>query len=224
MTTIDLIAKAVSAILGTLAALHLYWAAGGLWPGRSTRKLIDTVIGNPRRNRMPPAWLTAFVGLALAAIAILPLIIAPVFQWSALALLFERDFGSHGRSILGGTGVPRSRHCGLPAVLAPPPSSAAVRDPGCVPLFAAMPALGAGLYLTSIWLFWRSYRYEPLTRTVCPGLMGSRAGNRPRPSASCRRAAPASAARTGNRRRRSGSHPAAAPDRLCPARAPRAVP
>ena len=89
MTTIDLIAKAVSAVLGTLAALHLYWAAGGLWPGGSTSKLIDAVIGDPRLDRMPPAWLSALVGLALAAAAILPLSVAPVFPNGALSLYFS---------------------------------------------------------------------------------------------------------------------------------------
>ena len=81
------IAIAMSAILGAIAALHLYWAAGGLWPGRSPRGLIDAVIGNPRRSEMPPAWLTAFVGVALAGIATLPLIIAPFF-WIPLGLPF----------------------------------------------------------------------------------------------------------------------------------------
>lgn len=89
MTTIELIAKAVSAILGALAALHLYWAAGGLWPGGSARKLIDTIIGNPRRDRMPPAWLSALVGLALAAAAILPLSVVPVFPDGALSHYFS---------------------------------------------------------------------------------------------------------------------------------------
>ena len=82
-----LIVIPMSAILGAAAALHLYWAAGGLWPGRSPRRLIDTVIGNPRRNEMPPAWLSALVGVALAGIATLPIIIAPVF-WVPLGLPF----------------------------------------------------------------------------------------------------------------------------------------
>jgi Protein of unknown function (DUF3995) len=67
------IAIPVSVILGAISALHFYWAAGGLWPGRSPRELIDTVIGDPRLDRMPPAWLTALVGLALAGTAIVPL-------------------------------------------------------------------------------------------------------------------------------------------------------
>jgi hypothetical protein len=76
---LTLIAIPVSAILAATAALHLYWAAGGLWPGRSPRQLVDTVIGNPRRNKMPPVWLSALVGIALAGAALLPLLIAPLF-------------------------------------------------------------------------------------------------------------------------------------------------
>ena len=71
------IAIPISVILGAVAALHFYWAAGGLWPARTPRELIDTVIGDPRLDQMPPAWLTVLVGLALAGTAILPLAIAP---------------------------------------------------------------------------------------------------------------------------------------------------
>jgi len=71
------IALPVSILLCSIAALHFYWAAGGLWPGRSPRELIDTVVGDPRLRRMPPAWLSALVGLALAGTAILPLALTP---------------------------------------------------------------------------------------------------------------------------------------------------
>jgi len=81
--TIDI---AASATLAAIAALHLYWAAGGLWPAGSQRQLIDTVIGNPHRDRMPPSWITALVGIALACAAMLPLIIGPAF-WSVFAWL-----------------------------------------------------------------------------------------------------------------------------------------
>jgi hypothetical protein len=77
---------AASATLAFIAALHLYWAAGGLWPARSQRQLIDTVIGDPHRDRMPPAWITALVGFALAGAAMLPLMITSVF-WSVYCLL-----------------------------------------------------------------------------------------------------------------------------------------
>jgi hypothetical protein len=80
------VAIAASAILGAIAALHLYWATGGLWPGRSPQGLIDAVIGMPQRNEMPPVWLTALVGVALGGLAMLPLIIAPVF-WNVFVSL-----------------------------------------------------------------------------------------------------------------------------------------
>ena len=71
------IALPASLILAAIAALHFYWAAGGLWPGRSPRELIDTVVGDPRLDAMPPAWASALVGLALAGTAIMPLALAP---------------------------------------------------------------------------------------------------------------------------------------------------
>jgi Protein of unknown function (DUF3995) len=111
---LNLIAVAMSAILAAVAALHLYWAAGGLWPGRTPRELIDTVIGNPRRNEMPPAWLSALVGIALAATAMLPLIIAPLFWsvflafsssilvlWGAMSAGFFAALVFFGRGIAG---------------------------------------------------------------------------------------------------------------------------
>ena len=144
---LNLIAVAMSAILAAVAALHLYWAAGGLWPGRTPRELIDTVIGNPRRNEMPPAWLSALVGIALAATAMLPLIIAPLSgAFSSRSAVRSRALGSNVRRVLCGPGFLRTRHRGLPAILAPPSSRAAVRDPGCAPLLAAMPAVGRGVH------------------------------------------------------------------------------
>jgi hypothetical protein len=73
------IAITLAVIIGAVAALHAYWAMGGLWPGRTERELIDTVIGNPHRTRMPPAWITTLVAMALAALALLALGLAPVF-------------------------------------------------------------------------------------------------------------------------------------------------
>jgi Protein of unknown function (DUF3995) len=70
------LAVPLALILVSAAALHFYWAAGGLWPGRSPRELIDTVIGDPRLDRMPPAWAGALVGLALAGTALIPLVLA----------------------------------------------------------------------------------------------------------------------------------------------------
>lgn len=52
-----------------LAMVHVYWALGGLWPGRNNRDLATRVIGN---ERMPStlACLTVSLGLTAAAAVI----------------------------------------------------------------------------------------------------------------------------------------------------------
>lgn len=55
------VAILVFGVLTVIAALHAYWGLGGLWPGNDVRSLIDTVIGDPRMNAMPPAWMTFVV-------------------------------------------------------------------------------------------------------------------------------------------------------------------
>ena len=72
------IALPLTIALAAIAAIHAYWAAGGLWPGRTERELVDTVVGDPRLSRMPPAWLTAFVAALLAGLAAWPLLLAPI--------------------------------------------------------------------------------------------------------------------------------------------------
>lgn len=41
------------AVLTLIAALHVYWGFGGLWPANSERALINTVVGSPRARAMP---------------------------------------------------------------------------------------------------------------------------------------------------------------------------
>ncbi|MGF1455892.1 MAG: DUF3995 domain-containing protein [Alphaproteobacteria bacterium] len=48
--------------LTALAALHVYWGLGGLWPGKTEAELINTVVGAPDFVRMPPAWMAHSVG------------------------------------------------------------------------------------------------------------------------------------------------------------------
>ncbi len=56
------------AVLTVIAALHAYWALGGLWPAKSEAELIRTVIGQKNFVRMPPAWMTFVVsGLVMTA-------------------------------------------------------------------------------------------------------------------------------------------------------------
>lgn len=106
----------LTAILAAIAAVHVYWAAGGLWPGRTERELIDTVVGDPRLAHMPPAWLTALVAFLLAGLALWPLILAPLAvrivglettRWATLAaatVFLLRGVGGY----LAGWAVPHS--------------------------------------------------------------------------------------------------------------------
>lgn len=58
---------AMFVVLSVIAAIHVYWGLGGLWPADSTRELIDTVVGDTRMTRMPPAWLTLTVAALIFA-------------------------------------------------------------------------------------------------------------------------------------------------------------
>lgn len=58
--------------LSSIAALHVYWAFGGLWPGATTKELIDTVIGVPEMRAMPSKPVT----LAVAGVIFLGGVIA----------------------------------------------------------------------------------------------------------------------------------------------------
>ena len=67
------IALLIAALLGITAGLHLYWALGGLWPGRSVADLESRVIGT-LTGRMPPRLLTLGVALAIGLAGLWPLI------------------------------------------------------------------------------------------------------------------------------------------------------
>ncbi|MEM9014295.1 MAG: DUF3995 domain-containing protein [Pseudomonadota bacterium] len=57
----------------SMAALHAFWAFGGLWPGSTERELIDTVVGDPRLQEMPSQVLTVFVAAMLLTSAVIAL-------------------------------------------------------------------------------------------------------------------------------------------------------
>lgn len=65
MTYKRLVGWALFGGLTLIAAIHLYWALGGLWPAQTVESLIYTVIGDPRFERMPPAWMTISVAIAI---------------------------------------------------------------------------------------------------------------------------------------------------------------
>lgn len=62
------VSRTVFVVLAVIAALHVYWGFGGLWPAADLRSLIDTVIGDPRMTEMPSRSLTLVIaGLIFAA-------------------------------------------------------------------------------------------------------------------------------------------------------------
>jgi len=95
-----------------------------LWPARSQRQLIDTVIGDPRLGAMPPAWLSALVGLALAGAAAMPVLVMPaswmLFDysidavWRVMTALLTAGLIFIGRGILGYLPFWRRRLCAQP--------------------------------------------------------------------------------------------------------------
>jgi hypothetical protein len=56
-------------VLFVLAVLHLYWAFGGMWPGRDGEELARLVVGGPIGLRMPSAGACVAVAVALFAAA-----------------------------------------------------------------------------------------------------------------------------------------------------------
>ena len=72
------IAIALTVIVAAIAAIHAYWAAGGLWPGITPADLSNIVVGNPRTRGMPAPRLTAFVAAVIAGAAAWPLLLSPL--------------------------------------------------------------------------------------------------------------------------------------------------
>jgi hypothetical protein len=87
----DALALTIAVVLFTLAVLHLYWAFGGMWPGRDGEELARLVVGGPIGLRMPSAAACVAVavvlfvaaGLVLAAQGLLALPIS--MAWARVA-------------------------------------------------------------------------------------------------------------------------------------------
>jgi hypothetical protein len=62
---------ALTLILLFLAAMHAWWAVGGIWPAASEANLARAVIGDGR-VRMPAPWQCAAVAVVLAIVAAWP--------------------------------------------------------------------------------------------------------------------------------------------------------
>jgi Protein of unknown function (DUF3995) len=71
------LAALLTVLMAAIALLHGYWAAGGLWPGRSRAELAAIVVGRPRMTDMPPFAMSATVTVFLAGIAAWPFLIGP---------------------------------------------------------------------------------------------------------------------------------------------------
>ncbi|MBX9463314.1 MAG: DUF3995 domain-containing protein [Aquamicrobium sp.] len=78
-----LVATLVALVLALLAALHVYWGLGGVWPGTDQKSCARAIAGFKGIDRMPspPAAfgvaaalaVAALIALALAGIVTLPL-------------------------------------------------------------------------------------------------------------------------------------------------------
>ncbi len=79
-------AIAFSTVVMVIAGVHVYWACGGLWPGKNERDLAETVVGPTPGGRMPGAAPCIAVATALFVAALLPwfarsVLPAPIPHW-----------------------------------------------------------------------------------------------------------------------------------------------
>ncbi|EKO39130.1 MAG: hypothetical protein B193_2156 [Solidesulfovibrio magneticus str. Maddingley MBC34] len=70
---VTFLAMAIAVELAAIAALHVYWAFGGLWPGTDVESLVRTVVGVKNMRAMPSRPLTLAVAMALFAAGLPPL-------------------------------------------------------------------------------------------------------------------------------------------------------
>ncbi|MEL6201240.1 MAG: DUF3995 domain-containing protein [Pseudomonadota bacterium] len=69
----SILATFVCGILLMVGLIHVYWAAGGTWPGTDDESLAKTVVGSNGIKAMPPRWITTLVSICILIAAILPL-------------------------------------------------------------------------------------------------------------------------------------------------------
>jgi Protein of unknown function (DUF3995) len=101
---IDAVAILTAVVLLAIAGLHVYWAAGGRWPGHDAASLNAKVVGSRSGASMPSRSPTIAVsvgisGMALGALAARGLIALPlpgvvhVLTWIAAGVLAARGLG-----------------------------------------------------------------------------------------------------------------------------------
>jgi hypothetical protein len=76
-----------SGVLALLGLLHLYWAAGGKWPGKDAASLARTVVGGGEGLRFPTRTATVLVAIALGASAVLVAVSGGLLPGGALGTL-----------------------------------------------------------------------------------------------------------------------------------------
>lgn len=65
------VAAILALILVSLAAIHVYWGLGGVWPGHDERSCARAIAGFRGIERMPPPAASFAVAAALAACALI---------------------------------------------------------------------------------------------------------------------------------------------------------
>jgi len=68
-----LIALFLVLVFLALAGLHVYWACGGLWPGKDPQSFLEYVVGASPSGRMPGAVACLVVAVVLSIAALLPM-------------------------------------------------------------------------------------------------------------------------------------------------------
>lgn len=79
----QILAIVLSGVLFALAAIHIYWAFGGKWPGSTEQELVDTVVGVG--DKMPSTALCLVVAIGLGLMGLMPLIASGIMDDRPLA-------------------------------------------------------------------------------------------------------------------------------------------
>ncbi|TGL55862.1 DUF3995 domain-containing protein [Leptospira ognonensis] len=82
----------LSFLLSLLSVLHIYWAIGGLWPGKTKQDLIDKVFGRGETFPSMFACLVVAFGLFLAALTPILWLNKEAFHFNHLMNLFLNVF------------------------------------------------------------------------------------------------------------------------------------
>lgn len=95
-------------VLVGIAAVHVLWAVGGVWPARDEATLVRTVVGADKTH-MPPAWMSLTVAVVLvgAAACVVALRLDPwpaawvrTAVWATAAVMGVRGVGGYAERFL----------------------------------------------------------------------------------------------------------------------------